>query len=378
MTLDFALFNYFPYGGLQRDFLKTALECQKLGYTINVYTSDWQGEKPDGFNIELLPVCGSSNHKRMISFQQQLHKATQRTPRRLLTGFNKFSGLDIYFASDTCYREKAVTERSALYRITPRYRAYEQLERAVFTPDSNTLVLTLTNRQIEDFRQHYNTQPERFQLLPPGITRNILKNEKEAILVEYRKQLNLQKNDNIILLVGSNFKTKGLDRAITALASLNEEQRQRTHLLVVGGDNPKRFIKQASNLNVQNRVQFLGARDDIQQLMLTADLLIHPAYTESAGMVLVEAIAAGLPVITLDNCGYATHIKSAKAGIVLKIPFQQNELNKSLSEALTSNRTSQWCQNAIHYAQHTDLYSLHKKAARFIDSQARKLLSIEP
>ena len=131
-TLNFALFNYFPYGGLQRDFLKTAIECQKLGYKINVYTSQWQGERPQGFEIHIVSVQGSSNHQRMKSFQAQLLEVKENNPDLLVIGFNKMDGLDIYFASDTCYREKAYTERNCLYRMTPRYKAYEQLGTSCF------------------------------------------------------------------------------------------------------------------------------------------------------------------------------------------------------------------------------------------------------
>ncbi len=376
MTLDFALFNYFPYGGLQRDFLKTAIECQKLGHDINVYTSQWQGACPDGFTINRLPIQGSSNHRRMESFQQQLVQATG-SRSNLLIGFNKLAGLDIYFASDTCYREKAMAERSLIYRWTPRYKAYEKLEQAVFAAKASTLILTLTQQQITDFQRHYQTPPERFKLLPPGISRNTLLENRATIREELGKKLNIPATDLVLLLVGSSFKTKGLDRAIKALAALPEKRQQTVKLLVAGGDKQDRFIALTRKLGLSdNTIHFLGARDDIQQLMLAADLLIHPAYTESAGMVLVEALAAGLPVLTTENCGYAFHITAADAGVVLPSPFQQPALNRHLNEIISSSQhRMQWHNNAKTYAAKTDLYSLHQQAAKIIDQQAQTLLN---
>ena len=132
-------------------------------------------------------------------------------------------------------------------------------------------------------------------------------------------------------------------------------------------------MKQAQRLKVDSRIIFTGAREDIAKIMLCADLLIHPAYTESAGMVLIEAIAAGLPVLTTENCGYAIHVKEARAGITLPMPFEQKLLNKKLLDMLEPQQRKHWQANALKYADETDLYSLHKYAAQLITDRAKEM-----
>ncbi|MGB0776294.1 MAG: glycosyltransferase, partial [Akkermansiaceae bacterium] len=61
---------------------------------------------------------------------------------------------------------------------------------------------------------------------------------------------------------------------------------------------------------------FAGARDDVDEWMLAADMLIHPARMEAAGMVLTEALVQGLPVLCTENCGYAKHIADAGSVVV--------------------------------------------------------------
>ena len=56
MKLAFCLYKYFPFGGLQRDFLRIALACQARGHTIRVYTLDWEGDVPLGFDLVRVPV----------------------------------------------------------------------------------------------------------------------------------------------------------------------------------------------------------------------------------------------------------------------------------------------------------------------------------
>ena len=56
MQLAFVLYKYFPFGGLQRDFMRIALECQQRGHQIRVYTLIWEGDIPPGFEVLVAPV----------------------------------------------------------------------------------------------------------------------------------------------------------------------------------------------------------------------------------------------------------------------------------------------------------------------------------
>ncbi len=53
MQLAFILYKYFPFGGLQRDFMRIALECQQRGHRIRVYTLIWEGDIPEGFDVRI-------------------------------------------------------------------------------------------------------------------------------------------------------------------------------------------------------------------------------------------------------------------------------------------------------------------------------------
>ncbi|AMO54718.1 hypothetical protein GZ77_24055 [Endozoicomonas montiporae] len=372
MILAFALFKYFPFGGLQRDFLRIALECQKRGHEIRVYTTSWLGDKPEGFDIQILSAQGSSNHRRMLSFQRQVQANYRQNPGDVLIGFNKMAGLDVYYASDTCFKEKALNDRSWLYRLTSRCRYYTALEESVFSPRYNSLILTLTQHQKDTFQTLYGTQAERFVMLPPGIDRNTKIHERENIRSHYRDKLGIPENNSVLLLVASSFKTKGLDRAIDALASLPQPLLKQTKLVIAGNDDPKPYEARADKLGCSQNIQFLGARKDIHELMMMSDLLIHPAYTESAGMVLLEAITCGLPVLTTDICGYAPYITEAKAGLVASSPFNQATFNQLTADMLTSDNRKDWINNGIQFAQVNDLYSQHSKAAEVIINYARK------
>ncbi|UYM17974.1 glycosyltransferase family 4 protein [Endozoicomonas euniceicola] len=371
MILAFALFKYFPFGGLQRDFLRIALECQKRGHEIRVYTTSWLGDRPEGVDIKILPVSGSSNHRKMLDFQEQIQKAIANKNVDLLVGFNKMAGLDIYYAADTCFKEKALSSRGWWYRLTSRYKQYSAFEEAVFSTSSKTLSLLISRLQKPVFQKYYQTPDDRIVLLPPGISKDRCRPENyKEVRQAFRREFGFTDNEKLILLVGSGFKTKGLDRAIRALAALTEPVKSKTQLFVVGQDKREPFIALAKRLDAEHKVRFLSGRDDIPRFLLGADLLIHPAYNENTGTVLLEALVAGLPVLSTDVCGYAHYIQEADAGCVVPSPFSQECLNKLTNDMLLSDKLKIWQQNAINYSHRKDLYSMPEQAAEVIIQQA--------
>ncbi|MDR2014185.1 MAG: glycosyltransferase family 4 protein [Azoarcus sp.] len=368
MQLAFCLFKYFPYGGLQRDFLRIALACQKRGHSIRVYTLEWQGEVPPGFEVRFVPVRTWRNHNRCSKFGAWVEADLARCPVDRVIGFNKMPGLDVCFAADPCFEEKARTLRNPLYRLGARYRCFAALERIVFTPEAHTEILTISPAQQPSFERHYGTPPERFHLLPPGISAECRASaDAPAIRAAFRAEFGLGGDDLLLLLIGSGFKTKGLDRCLKALAALPEALRRRTRFFVVGKDKPHPFRRQAHSLGLGERVAFLGGRDDVPRFLFGADLLIHPAYSENTGTVLLEALVAGLPVLVTDVCGYAHYIEEAGAGRLIASPFAQGALDVALAGMLADPvARARWSSNALAFSEHADLYSLHEKAVDFI------------
>ena len=136
MRLALVLFKYFPYGGLQRDCLRFSQALAQRGHDIRLYCLSWQGEPPPAVDLRVMAVRALHNHRRYQRFHARVFEDLAREPVDGVIGFNKMPGLDIYFAGDPCFLEKATRERGPLYRLGTRYRHVSAWERAVFAPDS--------------------------------------------------------------------------------------------------------------------------------------------------------------------------------------------------------------------------------------------------
>ncbi len=350
---------------------------------VDVYTGSWTGERPDNINVKILPVRGITNHGRSEYFSRQFNQHVKPGMYNAVVGFNKMPGLNVYFAADTCFAAKA-EKKSFAHRISPRYKTYMRLERAVFDKKSKTEILLISEREKPFYSDFYGTSNSRFHLLPPGIDINLTakankKKIRSAICSELSEDNRFGNNKTdikdpgciLILMVGSGFKTKGVDRSIRSISALPDKIREKTVLLIVGRDNKKPFLKLARRLKVADRVFFMGARDDVSKFFISSDLLLHPARVETAGKVLLEAMACRLPVLVTDVCGYSSHVKNADAGELLYSPFDQKALNKLLLFMLTSHKKSYWGKKGKEYVLKNDLSGMTQKAVDFIMKVAK-------
>jgi UDP-glucose:(heptosyl)LPS alpha-1,3-glucosyltransferase len=363
MRLAFVLYNWFPYGGLQRDLVKVVHACKDHA-DITIYCMAWEGEALPDVQTVLVPVRSLSRTTQRQQFVDYILGNVSGKFDKVI-GFNRMPGLDYYFAADTCFAEKSFNERGWWYRQTPRAKQYLAFEAAVFGPDSHTQILLLSPAQREEYTRHYHTPAHRLFDLPPGIGRDHMASaEAPQIRAKFRMEFGIADDTLLVLQVGSSFATKGVSRALRAIAALPPGIKKNTQYFLVGHDNPSPWLREAESLSLAN-VQVFAGRNDIPRWMQGADLLLHPSLHESAGMVLLEAIVAGLPVLTTANCGYAFYVERAEAGIVCPEPFEQNTLNTELVRMLESDRSA-WKRNGVRYGKEHNLYSMPEAVARIL------------
>jgi glycosyltransferase involved in cell wall biosynthesis len=130
--------------------------------------------------------------------------------------------------------------------------------------------------------------------------------------VASRQKLGLPENVTLALFAGDiRIPRKNLDTVLHALVKVPD-----LHLAVVGGTEGSPYPKLAASLGLNERVHFLGYRHDIAQIMQAVDLLVFPSRYEPFGLVVIEAMASGLPVITASTTG-ASDIVTPECGVVL-------------------------------------------------------------
>ena len=133
--------------------------------------------------------------------------------------------------------------------------------------------------------------------------------------LQSRQQWQLPENVPLALFAGDiRFSRKNLGTVLKALCQVPQ-----LHLAVAGITEGSPYLKMAESLGLNNRVHFLGLRQDVPQLMKAVDFFVFPSRYEPFGLVVIEALATGLPVITATTTG-ASSLVTPSSGIVLTNP----------------------------------------------------------
>jgi glycosyltransferase involved in cell wall biosynthesis len=137
---------------------------------------------------------------------------------------------------------------------------------------------------------------------------------------EIEKIRNMMNKKYILLYVGGLIKRKNVDKIIRALYHLKNEKKLDAGLLIVGqGPEFKKLYKLTLKLNLKNDIKFIGwvPFHKIANYYLASDIFVFPAEKEPWGLVINEALEAGIPVVTSKDVGASELIIDGINGIVI-------------------------------------------------------------
>jgi glycosyltransferase involved in cell wall biosynthesis len=143
--------------------------------------------------------------------------------------------------------------------------------------------------------------------------------QRPADRTEIRRQLGLAPSDQVVLTVCRLFPSKGVGELIDAVAALSPRYPE-LRLLVAGHEMVRGYAdelaRRAAQQGLTEQVMFLGHRNDVDDLMMAADVFAMPSIGEPFGLVYLEAMATGIPVIALDSGGAPEVVDHGLTGLL--------------------------------------------------------------
>jgi glycosyltransferase involved in cell wall biosynthesis len=170
-------------------------------------------------------------------------------------------------------------------------------------------LIAVTEQVRDDLVRIHGVPPEVIDIVPPPID---LERIQRAQPSGIRTTLGISDGQPLLLFVGHAYQRKGLDRLIEALAGVSD-----AHLMVVGDGDRAQVGSQIRRKNLEQRVHFVGRVAEPERYYAEADLLVLPSRTEPWGIPLIEAMAAGVPVISAGIAGAAPIVEESRAGLIL-------------------------------------------------------------
>jgi glycosyltransferase involved in cell wall biosynthesis len=138
-----------------------------------------------------------------------------------------------------------------------------------------------------------------------------------------RASLGVQATDFCLLMIGNDWKNKGLDTLLEALGNCREIG---FTLVVVGSNDRRSYDEQIRRLSLESKILFPGSSPDVMRFYAAADTYVAPSLEDAYGLPILEAMACGLPVIASSRAGASEVILDGQNGLVLRDPEDSREL----------------------------------------------------
>lgn len=152
---------------------------------------------------------------------------------------------------------------------------------------------------------------------------------------EKRQEIGIEKNDKLLLSIGELNKNKNHEVILRAMEKL---KRKDVHLAICGKGELENYLKQlAKELGIEKQVHLLGFRTDAKEWLTVADIFVFPSFREGLPVSLMEAMAAGLPVVATKIRGTTDLIVPEKGGY-LHNATQVENMARSIEKLLDDSR----------------------------------------
>ncbi|MBF0159234.1 MAG: glycosyltransferase family 4 protein [Magnetococcales bacterium] len=313
--------RFSAFGGAER-FLDQALESlRQQGAELSIVTRSWQGGQATASGV----VCNPFFIGRLwrdAGFVWQVCRLLSSWQGVLVQSHERLPCCDIYRAGDgvhAVWLQQRARVVSPLQRLFDRYAPYHLytrlMERRLYHSPRLKAVICNSAMVKREIQQMFGVAEERLHVIYNGVdTARFHPSLREQHRQAVRDQWHIPAEAMLFLFLGSGYQRKGLSQAMAALA----QQSQPSWLLVVGHDRKQQdYERQALRLGLADRVRFAGSQADAAPFYGAADAFVLPSLYDPFANAVLEAMAAGLPVMTSTSCGAVDLIVDGDNGYLL-------------------------------------------------------------
>jgi len=329
----------------------TAQCLRDAGHAVTIYTDEMRGAagewrvKRVGEPLlgRVLTVMPSSRALGLMRFGLTAARRARDDGADLVLSFARIADADVLRSGGSAhasYVQAARQWRSAMggiaMRLSPYHRAQIALERRGFTSLRLKKAIAVSELVRRDLIKEFAIDSAKVATLYNGVDLDRFRprttdEQRQAV----RNELAIPATAPAVIFVGNGFARKGLGHLIRAWPAVGTEP-----YLVVAGANRTRasYERLAQRLGVGNRVRFVGMHGAIERLFDAVDALALPSLFEPFGNVVMEAMAAGLPVMTSAACGVTELVPEEMRAFVVEDPMNADEIASRMKSLIEARR----------------------------------------
>lgn len=310
------------------------------GHEVHVYATEADvDELPPGTPVQWVrPFCPPGfGWLRAHLFARASEAALKPGNFDLIIGFNKVWYVHAYLAVGGAHPATLACNsqrfRSPLIRagwwltkwLSPKQWVFRWIAHKQFASAQRAHIVAPANVVAEHFVQYHGVPREEMSVVYNALDSLATLPDAALARTAFRERHGFGPNDVVLLFVARNYELKGLEPLLEAFAKV-ADQASNARLIVCGSRRDRRFRRQATRLGIQDRVLFLGFVDEIRECFAGCDLFTFPTFYDPCSLVVLEAMNAGLPVITTKQNGAGELLTEGEDGYVINSPWAIDQL----------------------------------------------------
>ncbi len=364
-------------GGIERIVTEAANWLVRAGHEVTVYAARVDRHVLDeGVKVKVVRVPAKLDVFLGIGFRGRAKRMIEADRPDVHGAFSALSPLGGVYWIPSVHRvaydlllEWRKPFQQLPVKLHPFHRTRLHFERQVFA-DGYERLLAFAEGTRSDVVRLYGLPPQALDVLPvgydPGAFNPVRKGQMRR---EARAHLGYGPDDRVLLFVANELERKGFRCLIEAVALLDQPS---VKVLGAGRVAPDAYRRLIVEEGLGDRVQWIGSSNDVGYLHAASDAFVLPTRYEAWGLVIVEALGSGLPVVTSRQAGAAITVRHEQTGRLLEDPEDVGELADALSWALSSQPgSSEEIASSVHAYTWKEIVGRYEKVLREVAAQGR-------
>jgi UDP-glucose:(heptosyl)LPS alpha-1,3-glucosyltransferase len=306
-------------GGAERYTVDLAAGLASRGHEVSVLASSFVAGLDDVERV-MIRARGVTRAARYRHFLKNLDRQIAQSRYDIVHAMLPVHRCDLYHPHAGIAAE--ALDRPSIH-FNPRRRVMARVERELLGGAKPPVVLCLSNYIKGFVTKHYPLGPDRLETL------------FNAVDLERFTPIHAATEQPTALMIANDFERKGLETALRAVALVGAE---RMRLEVVGNEPAGRFATLANTLGLSDAVRFVGPSSDPRARYAAADFFVLPTKHDPCSLVVLEALAMGVPVISTRFNGACEIMTDGVHGFVLNEPSDADALAEAMRKMLDPER----------------------------------------
>jgi UDP-glucose:(heptosyl)LPS alpha-1,3-glucosyltransferase len=325
-------------GGTERDLLMTARILDAAGHSLTIYAAEVRAPSSE-FSVCCVSTPPLGRALRLVAFSAKAADTARRDGADIVLSFARVANADILRSGGGAHSSYVHAARQwqgraghIAVRVSPYHLAQIAVERRSYTSPCLKRAIAVSDLVRRDLIRTFTLDPTAVTTLYNGVDLERFRPEEGTrTRLAIRHELGIPDRAPTAMFVGNGFARKGLRFLIEAWPMLDLD----AYLIVAGADRRSAaYVRLAARHGMRERIRFAGPRSDIERLFLAADALALPSLFEPFGNVVMEAMAAGLPVLCTTACGASEVIPLEMREFIVTNPTDVGEIAARLKALL--------------------------------------------